>query len=280
MSEPGHGTMITSSVEVAVDPDTAFAAFTEELDLWWVRGPINHHDGGRTLAMRCEPGVGGRLLEVYDADALELGRITAWEPGKRLAWRSSLDDVSIEVSFAPAGAGCLVRVQADIPADGQDRGGTSWVRVTPKWFGPWCARRDAVPREVRDLARLALGVSYARPAAAARWLADAFGFTSPDPLPEGPDPLPETGYGHPWIEFRLGDSSLMIFKLEGEPPTGGRTHVPWVYVDDIAGHYERARAHGAAVVTELASPWGLPFYVADDLEGNRWTFAQARPTMR
>jgi uncharacterized glyoxalase superfamily protein PhnB len=283
MTGPGQDTAVSSEVEVAVDPDTAFTAFTQELDLWWVRGPINHHDGGRARAMRCEPGVGGRLLEVYDdaaGDALELGRITVWEPGKRLAWCSSLDDVNIEVSFAPAGAGCLVRVRASIPAGGQDRGGTSWVRVTPKWFGPWCARREGAPREVRDLARLALGVSYARPAAAARWLADAFGFTSPDPLPEGADPLPETGHGHPWIEFRLGDSSLMIFKLEGASAAGGRTHVPWVYVDDIAGHYERARARGAVIVTALARPWGLPFYVADDLEGHRWTFAQARPTMR
>ena len=107
---------------------------------------------------------------------------------------------------------------------------------------------------MRDLARLALGVSYTRPAAAARWLASTFGFTSPDPLPEGNDPLPETGHGHPWIEFRLGNSSLMIFKL-GAEGTGRPT-----------------------IVTELASPWGLPFYVVDDLEGNRWTFAQARPT--
>ena len=106
---------VSSEVEVAVDPDTAFAAFTEELDLWWVRGPINHFAGGRALAMRCEPGVGGRLLEVYEDDALELGRITAWEPGKRLAWRSSLDDVNIDVSFAPAGQGCLVRVEASGP---------------------------------------------------------------------------------------------------------------------------------------------------------------------
>ena len=68
---------------MAVDPDTAFAAFTEELDLWWVHGPINHFAGGRAMAVRCEPGVGGRLLEVYKDDALELGRITAWEPGKR-----------------------------------------------------------------------------------------------------------------------------------------------------------------------------------------------------
>ena len=214
MSGSGQDTMVSSEVEVAVDPDTAFAAFTEELDLWWVRGPINHFAGGRAMAVRCEPGVGGRLLEVYEDDALELGRITAWEPGKRLAWRSSVDDVNIDVSFAPAGGGCLVRVEASVPAGGQDRGGTAWVRVTPKWFGPWCARRDSAPHEVRDLARLALGVSYTRPAAAARWLASAFGFTSPDPLPEGNDPLPETGHGHPWIEFRLGNSSLMIFKLD------------------------------------------------------------------
>jgi hypothetical protein len=33
-------------------------------------------------------------------------------------------------------------------------------------------------------------------------------------------------------------------------------------------------------VTELSSLRGLPFYVADDPEGNRWTFAQARPAMR
>jgi len=283
MTEPARDTMMSSAVEVAVDPDTAFAAFTEDLDLWWVRGPINHHAAGRVQAMRCEPGVGGRLLEVYDdaaGDALELGRITVWEPGKRLAWQGSLDDVSIDVSFSPVGGGCRVRVQASIPAGGQDRGGTSWVRVTPKWFGPWCARRDGAPREVRDLARLALGVSYARPATAARWLAGAFGFTSPDPLPEGADPLPETGHGHPWIEFRLGDSSLMIFKLEAEPQARPPTHVPWVYVDDIAAHYHRARTSGATIVTELRSPWGLPFYVAEDPEGNRWTFAQARPTMR
>lgn len=279
---PGPDTTVSSAVEVAVDPATAFAVFTSELDLWWVRGPINHHAAGRVLALRCEPGVGGRLLEVYDdaaGDALELARITVWEPGQRLAWQSSIDDVSTDISFEPAGDGCLVRVQAHIPAGGQDRGGTSWVRVTPKWFGPWCARRDRAPREVRDLARLALGVSYARPAAAARWLADAFGFTSPDPLPEGTDPLPETSHGHPWIEFRLGNSSLMIFKLGAEPQARQPTHVPWVYVDDIAGHYERAKAHGATIVTELGGPWGLPFYVAADPEGNQWTFAQARPTM-
>lgn len=185
-----------------------------------------------------------------------------------------------EVLFEPSDAGTLVHVIARIPTGGVDRGGTAWQRVVPKWFGPWCARRDTAPREVRDLARLDLGMSYRKPAAAARWLADAFGFDSPDPLPEGPDPLPETPYGHPWIEFRIGNSSLMIFKFDGESPTGTRVHTAWIYVDDIEAHYQRACERGTSIVQALRSPWGLPHYVADDLEGNRWTFAQARPTMR
>lgn len=273
---------VSSQVDVPTDPATAFTAFTEELDLWWVRGPINHWAAGRVLALRCEPGVGGRLLEVYDdatGDALELARITAWEPGRRLAWHSSVDDVRTEVTFEPAGRATTVRVTARIPPGGVDRGGTSWTRVVPGWFGRWCERRDTAPRRVQDLARLALGVYYAEPAAAARWLAGAFGFESPDPLPEGPDPLAETGHGHPWIEFRIGSASLMIFKLESASSAPAPTHVPWVYVDDIDEHFRRARRSGAVIVEKLDAPWGLPMYVAADPEGNRWTFAQARPTM-
>ena len=277
----GQDTMVSSEVEVAVDPDTAFAAFTEELDLWWVRGPINHFAGGRAMAMRCEPGVGGRLLEVYEDDALELGRITAWEPGKRLAWRSSVDDVNIDVSFAPAGDGCLVRVEASVPAGGQDRGGTAWVRVTPKWFGPWCARRDSAPHEVRDLARLALGVSYAQAGRGGQVAGQRVRLHIARSAARGQRPAARDR-ARPSVD-RVPPRQQLADDLQarrGRYRAGRRSTRPWVYVDDIDAHYARARAAGATIVTELASPWGLPFYVADDLEGNRWTFAQARPTMR
>ena len=46
----------SSIVEVAADPLTTFTAFTDELDLWWVRGPINAFDAGRLVELRCEPG--------------------------------------------------------------------------------------------------------------------------------------------------------------------------------------------------------------------------------
>lgn len=282
-TDAGRARSITSEVEVPVDPDTAFSAFVDELDLWWVRGPINHWAAGRVVAMRCEPGVGGRLLEVYDdagGDALELAVVTAWEPGRRLAWRSSLDDVDTEVRFEPVAAGTSVRVVARIPAGGRDRGGTTWTRVVPTWFGAWCGRRETAPRDVQDLARLALGMYYERPAAAARWLAQVFGFASPDPLPDAPDPLPEGQHGHPWIEFRVGTSSIMVFKRDGDGDDPAARHVPWVYVDDVEAHFAHSVANGARIVATLDSPWGLPLYTAEDLEGNQWTFAQARPTMR
>ena len=179
---------VSSEVEVAVDPATAFHAFTEEMDLWWVRGPINFwSDGGRVVEVRCEPGVGGRIIEVLDdpasGEVLERARLTQWEPGVRLAWESELDDVQTEVRFAPIDGGTRVTVEHFIPADGEDRGGTAWSRVVPGWFGAWCAMRDRVPHQQIDIARLALGVSYARPAAAARWLADVFGFRPADDLP-------------------------------------------------------------------------------------------------
>jgi uncharacterized glyoxalase superfamily protein PhnB len=118
-----------------------------------------------------------------------------------------------------------------------------------------------------------ISVCYAKPATAAHWLASVFGFTTPGVLPDD-------DAGQHWIEFRVGNCSLMIFRLAGERPEGAAvTHVPWVFVDDLDGHFARAKASGATIVEGIRQH-GYRAYVADDLEGNRWTFAQARPTMR
>lgn len=273
---------ITSSVEVGVPPAVAFEAFTREMDSWWVRGPINAFDSSRALAMVCESGVGGRLLEVYDAETgegLELGRITVWEPGVRMAWTSSLDDVFTAVSFEPSAGGTTVTVTATIAASGRDQGGTAWVRTIPRWFPAWCARRDLSSTPQPPMARLGVGIRYRRPAAAARWLATAFGLRSPDPLPTGEDPLPHGEYGHPWIEFRAGNASVIVLPLsdgdsdDREPP--GR-HETWVYVDDLEAHLDTARQHGATILGPITHT-GFRSYPAADLEGNHWVFLQATP---
>jgi uncharacterized glyoxalase superfamily protein PhnB len=265
---------VSSQVTVAIDPDTAFAIFTDEIDLWWVRGPINFHDAARAIGMRIEPGAGGRLLELYTADAsdaLELGRITTWQPGSLLAWDSSVDDVKVQVRFEPAAGGTSVTVTATIPAGGVDQGGTAWVRVVPGWFGQWSERRDTAPHTSADQGRLALAIYYAKPAEAARWLADAFGLGTPDEFSS-------EDYEHSWIEFRVGDSSVMLFPLDGvRAENAPATHVPWVFVDDLDAHFEHARSHGAAILSPIEQH-GYRAYQAADPEGNRWLFAQARPT--
>jgi uncharacterized glyoxalase superfamily protein PhnB len=262
-------------VTVGVDPQTAFTVFTDEIDLWWVRGPINFYDGARAVGMRCEPGVGGRILELYgeDAgDALELARITTWAPGELLAWDSSVDDVRIEVRFEPAAGGTRVTVTATIPAGGTDSGGTSWVRVHERgWLRDWCARRDSAPHVPTDRRRLGLALYYAKPAEAADWLTDAFGFDRPDIFAGDGD--------HGWIEFLIGNCSVMLFRLEGDRHAGRPvTHVPWVFVDDLDAHLAHARSHGATIVSGIHQ-YGYRSYEAEDLEGNRWTFVHARPTM-
>jgi uncharacterized glyoxalase superfamily protein PhnB len=271
----------SSMVEVAADPLTAFTAFTDELDLWWVRGPINAYDSGRLVEMRCEPGVGGRILEVYDAasgEGLELARINVWEPGRRLAWTSSLDDVAVQVLFEPSSAGTIVRLEATVSEGGEDRGGSSFVSVAPPWFGAWMERRDTGPQEAHDLARFGITLHYARPAAAARWLADTFGFELPSPLPEEQDPLSDGEYDFPWLELRAGNASLMLEPLSRPLEEDTEvTHVPWVFVDDLDAHLGRARERGATIVQEIRRT-GFTSYVALDLEGRRWRFAQARPT--
>lgn len=105
---------VKATVEVSADPQTAFRMFTEEIDSWWERGPHNFYNSKCAVAMRFESGVGGRYLEIYDdaaGDALEIGKITVWEPGRRLVWKCSLDDTEIDIRFEPSGKGTRVSLE-------------------------------------------------------------------------------------------------------------------------------------------------------------------------
>lgn len=270
---------MTSSIEVAVDPETAFEVFTEELDCWWIQGPINFFDTARAHSMRMEPGVGGRIIEVHDeqtGDGLELARLTVWEPGARVAWTSSLDDVEIEVRFVKCAGGTEVTVTATIPEGGADQGGTAWVRMTPLWLSDWIRKRAHVPHEPQPLARLAVVVHYAKPAAAGRWLRDVFGFEPASLIPEDEPDVPS----HAWIEFRVGNSSIILWGREASSRASvPAVHTPFVHVADLDAHFAHAKAHGAEILEDVYQQ-GYRAYEAADLEGNRWIFAQAGPLMR
>ena len=103
-----------------MDPDTAFRVFTEEIGSWYRGGAYSWNDPARAVGIRFEPGVGGRWIEVWDeqtGEGFELGRVTAWEPGRRLTISYRAFDLppqprtEIEVTFRSVPGGTKVTLE-------------------------------------------------------------------------------------------------------------------------------------------------------------------------
>jgi len=126
-----------------------------------------------------------------------------------------------------------------------------------------------------NMPRITPNVFYDDPAAALEWLAKAFGFETRMSMP-GPDG--EIIHA----EMQVADSAVMMSPSSGAEQwkspkslSGSVTQGLYVYVDNVDAHFARARAAGATIHSELQDMfWGDRTYVAGDLEGHRWTFAQ------
>jgi uncharacterized protein YndB with AHSA1/START domain len=109
---------ILVSLRVAAAPERAFEVFVCEIGVWW--RPIalfrfTSHPAGVVIF---EPGLGGRFTETSaDCKGFEIGRITVWEPGVRLAftWRQAsfapCQATEVEVRFEPVGNETPVTVE-------------------------------------------------------------------------------------------------------------------------------------------------------------------------
>jgi uncharacterized glyoxalase superfamily protein PhnB len=125
-------------------------------------------------------------------------------------------------------------------------------------------------------------ISYEDAAAAADWLAEAFGFHETLRFTDD-----DGNVSH--VELRIGDGAIML----GSPPgyvnplrlretEAGKAwnSSPFVidgvhvYVEDVDAHFACAKEAGATILSEVED---LPFddrhYRAEDLEGHRWMFA-------
>ena len=98
------------TVSVAVPPEEAFEIFTQQIDLWWRRGPKYRQLGGERAIIAIEPRAGGRVFESLgdDGPVHEIGRVRVWQPPSRLLfeWRLvnfAIDErTEVEVLFEPA----------------------------------------------------------------------------------------------------------------------------------------------------------------------------------
>lgn len=88
----------------------------------------------------------------------------------------------------------------------------------------------------------------------------------------------------------LGDGMVMLgsVRREGDPvfdrlvttvtEAGAPTSTPYVVVDDVSAHAERAREAGAEIVVEPEEQdYGGANYTARDPEGNLWSFGSYDP---
>jgi len=75
------------SVRVPVDPTRAFEVFTRDIGSWWRPDPLFQIAPLGDGALSFEPGPQGRLItHLHGGEIFEIGRISVWEPGKRLVF--------------------------------------------------------------------------------------------------------------------------------------------------------------------------------------------------
>jgi uncharacterized glyoxalase superfamily protein PhnB len=100
------------------------------------------------------------------------------------------------------------------------------------------------------------------------WLSNAFGFAE----------RVRIGENHR-SQLSFGDGAIIVgdVRHDRRPPRPGEvTQSVMVRVDDVDAHCERARAHGARIVSEPTDfPYGERQYTADDPAGHQWTFSQS-----
>lgn len=106
------------AMRVPADPMRTFAVFTEEIALWWQPSGLFRIGAEGDGRLAFEPGVGGRLYTSFDDGSnFEIGRVSVWEPGRRLvfAWRqasfSPEQSTEVTVSFEAVGDETRVSIE-------------------------------------------------------------------------------------------------------------------------------------------------------------------------
>jgi uncharacterized glyoxalase superfamily protein PhnB len=112
--------------------------------------------------------------------------------------------------------------------------------------------------------------------AAARFLQEAFGFTSVFESRRPDGKLEHAQLGHATGIVMLGHTGGGGLRLVKSAGALEALHAGvYVFVDDVDGHCTRARAAGAKVLLEPGDqPWGDRMYCAVDPEGQFWMFAK------
>lgn len=119
-------------------------------------------------------------------------------------------------------------------------------------------------------------LAYADASAAISFLCEAFGFKERFRMA-----MDDGRIGH--AELTYGDNVVMLASAWREAGFASPMELSGIHtqlycsVDDVDGHYRRAFAAGATIISEPSNqPYGR-VYRAVDLEGHRWIFGSSVP---
>jgi uncharacterized glyoxalase superfamily protein PhnB len=115
-------------------------------------------------------------------------------------------------------------------------------------------------------------ISYPDVAEAIAWLTRTFGFT--EHYRYGGPGEPPSG-----AQMRLGNAWIMINQAPPGSATpaqlGYGTQSLTVFIEDVDGHFQRAKSGGARIVEDLhETEYGERQYGAEDLAGHHWLFSR------
>ena len=102
---------------VDVKPSDAFEIFTSQIDVWWKRAPRYRRMPGQSGTLSFEGTPPERLVERDRASTVVIGRVLAWEVGKRLSFEwsgqdfSDADRTEVEVRFEAHRSGTRVTLE-------------------------------------------------------------------------------------------------------------------------------------------------------------------------
>jgi uncharacterized protein YndB with AHSA1/START domain len=132
MTTQAPSTSVTTSIEVGVPVERAFAAFTEDIGSWW--NADHHIIEAKLERMVLEPRVGGNIYDVgVDGSECRWATVLAYDPPHRFAfswninlqWKLESDPdrtSEVEVVFSDRGGRTLV----ELTHRGLDRHGEGW----------------------------------------------------------------------------------------------------------------------------------------------------------
>lgn len=140
-------------------------------------------------------------------------------------------------------------------------------------------RKDGAMSKKTTKGNIIPGFRYRDAPAAIAWLKEAFGFEEHLVVVAEDDSIAHA-------QLTLGSGMIMLGsatdddygKLVGPPTSRPLTGAPYIVIEAIDAHYERAKAAGAEMINDIHDePYGGRHYACRDPQGQVWNFGSYDP---